>query len=374
MEGRTNSPDTFITCIPNIESIFGYARNQNEQRENTMLLKANKKLAFPLIVGILIFSMLQIGLLNVQAATSFHYEKATYNGHAGYITEWRIAGDLDKPIIVVLGFDPDNSFTVDDAITMYDTLITDMNSKGYDVIIFDYYDGDLWIEQNAENLADFIRYLDTWFSGDYPLAVVGASMGGIVSRVMFAQENSNMGVDMFLTLDSPHYGVYFSNYIDVLAGIIVDFFTLTPAGQQMYHGSELYNELYGWLRSVETNTFLTNVIGPMTTAAFAMSNGEGYWAVTWDDLVVHTKYHPVTSYTMISNNAVDFIPYHSAMNLDDPSTDYFVWFGKTYYWYKSTQTSYFDYKFPTYRQEHSASNFGYLLELAMQFIQDYWPQ
>ncbi len=334
--------------------------------------KIKNFLLLSVILGLMLISLQNLATNASPQVTSFHYEKSWLNGHPGYITEWRIAGAFDKPIIVVLGYDPSNDYSVYDAISMYGSLIDQMNAEGYDIIVFDYVDGDTWIQDNADNLADFIRYVDSYFSGDYTLALIGASMGGIVGRTMFAQEGSNMGVDIFITLDSPHYGVYFSNYVSWLTGALVDFFLLTPAGQQMYHGSDLYNQFYGWLQSVENSQFLNDVIGPMTTAAYAMSNGEGRWSVSWGSLATHTKYHPVSSYTKIGWFASDFIPYHSAVYLDDPSTSSSLGWFKTYYWYRNTHSTYFDYKFPTYRTEHTASNFGYLLSQAMGFVKTHW--
>ncbi len=314
-----------------------------------------------------------IPVVTAQAPTpTFTYGKSTLNGHPGYTTGWFQAGALDKPIIMLLGFDPSNDFGISDAAAMYGDLILQMNADGFDVIIFDYVDGDTWLEDNADNLADFITYLDTYFNGDYKLAVVGASMGGIVARTMFAQEYSAMGVDIFITLDSPHYGVYFSDVISGITDVLVDFFLLTPAGQQMYYGSDLYNQFFGWLQSVEDANFRQNIIGPMLTAAWAMSNGEGTWKVSWWDDIWHTKYHPVSSYTYVSGIKSDFIPYHSAVYLDDPSVGSRGYFGGTKYWYRSTQTTYFDYKFPTSRTEHTASNFGPLLQSAMDFIKINW--
>ena len=110
----------------------------------------------------------------------------------------------------------------------------------------------------------------------YELSIVGGSMCGIVTRTMFVQEMENMGVDIFATLDSPHYGVYLSASIDWIAAGLDN-----TAGQQMLHGSDLYNEHYGWLQGVEGDTqFMQQVIDPIDTAAIALSNGESRWKVS----------------------------------------------------------------------------------------------
>jgi hypothetical protein len=306
------------------------------------------------------------------------YENITVNGHAGYTTEWRGSGALDKPVIVVLGYDPADDSSALDAANNYATLIAEMNTNGYDIIIFDYLDGDADLKYNAENLADFIRYLDDRMRdlgftdsdgdthSDYELAVVGGSMGGIVTRTMFVQEYESMGVNIFITVDSPHYGVYLSSSISWLAAGLNN-----QAGQQMLHGSSLYNQHYGWLESIEANSwFHQNVIEPMNTGALALSNGESRWKVSWSDEVIHTKYHTVSSYFSSSLGNFDFIPYHSAIYADNTGTTSSLRWGYTYYSYKSTATSYFDEKIQNPRDEHGGHE--YVVRQAMDLAISMW--
>lgn len=330
--------------------------------------------------GYLLLGLLGLILipLNAQAAVTWQetYTQNNVNNHSGYTTEWRGADALDKPVIVLLGYDPEDDDTALGAVNDYANLLADMNSRGFDLIIFDYLDGDANILNNAENLAHFINYLDSRMHAegfvdtdhdghpDYELAVAGASMGGIVARTMFVLENENMGVDTYVTLDSPHHGVYLSGYIGSIAELLLN----NMAGMQMIKGTSEFNNLYGWLRNSETSLFLQNVINPMDTLAIALSNGEGRWSVSWFTEIWDTKYHPVTSYMTAVGLTSDFIPYHSAVMMDDYSTNSYFW--PRGYSYKNTHTSYFDQKMANPRDQHGGPE--YMLLQAMNFIESNW--
>jgi hypothetical protein len=292
------------------------------------------------------------------------YDVATVNGHDGYLTAWETSGPVDKVLMLVTGFDTDNDdHPVDDLYTDFQPLIDEIGPLGWDIIIFDYVDGSTYLEDNADNLARFIEYLDTQAVPDYHLAIVRGSMGGIVARTMFVQENSAMGAETFVTVDSPHWGVYLSPWVEDLAELAIDY----PAAHQMHNGDPAYNSHYGWLRSVETNgTFLPNVIDPMATLAIALSNGESSWKLYWDDALIHTKYHPVCSYVISNPFESDYMPYHSTIYMDNISTSRSLRWGYTKYWYNNTSTSYFDQKQANPKTEHSAPAFA--VEQAVNFV------
>jgi len=80
--------------------------------------------------------------------------------------------------VVVKGFDTDNTkHPLEDLNTKYQPLIDELQADGWDIIVFDYVCGDIDLKQNAENLAHFIRYLDSISIPEYHLALVGGSMG-----------------------------------------------------------------------------------------------------------------------------------------------------------------------------------------------------
>jgi len=298
----------------------------------------------------------------------FRYEISYVNGHSGYYTEGRCTGALDKPIIYGLGF---NGFdlgaggpaSANQAFNWYEEQMEIMLSQGYDIIVIDYYDGDGDLRDNAENLAHFINYLDDLMEAqgyidgdgdghpDYGLAYSGFSMGGVIPRVMFAQQNEGMGIDIYASLDGVHQGVVFSNLVNPIIqtvfniGVAWPFFD-TPAGRQLTIGRDAHNELFGWLASIETEEFLDRVIEPMDTVAVALSNAENPWEVSDWDLFFHTKFSGACSYVPLVSIShedsyalrTDFVPYHSAINMDNPT----VFRDGNTFWYEDTTTSFFD--------------------------------
>jgi len=296
------------------------------------------------------------------------YDVPTVNGHPGYITAYETSPDgvWDKVLVIVTGFDTSNTnHPINDINGKYQSVIDQLQPDGWDIVIFDYVRGDIDIKQNADNLADFIHTLDSWAVPNYHLAIVGGSMGGIVTRTMFVQENSNMGVSTYVSIDSPHHGVYLSNWVKDLADVAID----AVAGHQMTHGDPAYNAHYGWLQNVEASSgFMTNIIDPMMTLAIALSNGESQWRVSWGDEALHTKYHPVSSYVETSGGELrsDYMPYHSVMLMDNISVNRKIRWNRNYYWYKDTKTSYFDFKRANSRTVHAAP--AYAVQQAVDFV------
>ena len=287
------------------------------------------------------------------------YDVLEVNGHPGYLTAYEISPDgvLDNIIMVVTGFDTsNNSHPIDDINNQFQDVVSQLSPLGWDFIVFDYVRGDIDIKQNAENLAHFITLLDIVSVPDYHLAVVGGSMGGIVTRTMFVQEDSNMGVDTFVSLDSPHHGVYLSPWIEDLADVVMG----AVAGHQMANGDPQYIEHYGWLESVENSPgWMATHIDPMATLAIALSNGEGLWVTDLWDLILNTPYHPISSFVTVADPiTTDFMPYHSVCKFDNVTYNEFPWIFDIYRWYNDTSTSYFDHKRPNPRTEHGAPEFS----------------
>lgn len=298
------------------------------------------------------------------SATGVAYDCLTVNGHPGYLTAYEVSPDgiFDKVMILVTGFDTQNDdHPIDQINTDWQPLIDQMQPYGWDIVIFDYVDGSIDIKQNADNLARFIEVVNSVAVPNYHLAICGGSMGGIVGRAMFAQENSNMGADQFVTVDSPHHGVYLSPWIEGLAAMLVE----GLAGFQMAYGQPEFNTFYTWMRGVETTAFKTANIAPMATFAIALSNGESSWKVTWGNMLIHTKYHPVCSYVYSDGLWSDYMPYHSTIMAANQTVNQSGTFTKTF-WYASTALGYFDQKQANPQTEHSAPPFA--VQQAIDFI------
>ncbi len=188
-------------------------------------------------------------------------------------------------------------------------------------------------------------------------------MGGIVTRTMFVQENSDMGVDTFVSVDSPHHGVYPSPWVSDIAQLLLD----ATAGFQMLNGRPEHNALYGWLESVESSPgWMATNIDPMATLAIALSNGEFFWRESWWDLIAHTNFHTISSFVSAAGLQSDFMPYHSVCKFDNISFNLWTGWFENFYWYNSTATSYFDAKQPNPRTEHGAPAFA--VEQAVAFV------
>lgn len=322
--------------------------------------------------------ILSVALTAAKTASAIDtvYDRDPVNGHPGFLSAWRVTDELDKPVIVVKGYDTENDdHPVDDLDDDLNIVTQPLTDLGYDIIVFDYVDGEADLKENADNLAEFIRYLDGMLTAngfidrdgdghpDYELAIIGGSMGGIVTRTMFVQENEAMGVDAFVTIDSPHHGVQLSPFLS-WATDFVD----SVAGHQMLYGDDAYFLHYDWLRSIErTIDFREQVIGPMHTAAIALSDGESDWRLDAAQLLFHTDYHDVSSYIEKGEAQSDYVPYHSAVNMDNTEIE-IVDLGWDYvdYRYVKTQTSYFDLKIPNPRDLHHAPD--YAIQQAIEFI------
>ncbi len=295
------------------------------------------------------------------------------NGHPGYITAYQVSPDgiVDKVLMLVSGFDTDNDdHPIDDLTTDYQPVIDLLGPQGWDIVLFDYVRGDIDLKQNADNLARFIEVVDSVAVPNYHLALVGGSMGGIVVRTMFVQEYSGMGVDTFVSVDSPHHGVYLSSWVEGLATLMLDQYV---AAHQMHHGDALYNEHYGWLQSVENDGyFKPNIIAPMATCAIALSNGESQWQVNWGDEIIHNKWYGVSCIIYQEGLTSTYKPYHTVTLKDDWTTRRSIRWNRNIYSYYSTATSYFDQKVPNPVDEHGAPE--YAVQQAINFVLAHAPQ
>lgn len=293
------------------------------------------------------------------------HDQPEVNGHSGYLSALAVQGELDKVVLVVPGFDIENdNLPAEELLDDYGPLIDYVGQYGWDVVLFDYVDGSIDLKANADNLARFIEYLDTQAVPDYHLAVLGGSMGGIVARTMFVQELSDMGVDTYVSLDSPHWGVYLSEWAGELATLLIDY----EAAHQMHRGDPAHRKHFRWLREVEfSESFRNEINNPMSTLAIALSDGsDGYWRVSWDKLHLHNKYYPVSSYVKESGLRSTYMPYHSTAYLDNPRTRKKVRLGYNRYKYRDLTSSYFDEVIANRRDEHAAPD--YAVVQAVEFI------
>ena len=126
-------------------------------------------------------------------------------------------GVLDKPFIIVEGWDPLNTqghFTAYQKLyfptsTGTDRPSTQLAEKGYDLITVNWNDGGADIRTLAPALEELLGVLNALKVGDHPITIMGISMGGLVTRYCLTSMEArglNHQVGLFISYDTPHRG------------------------------------------------------------------------------------------------------------------------------------------------------------------------
>lgn len=149
----------------------------------------------------------------------------------------------------VHGFSPDNPHKVPQEGGLQETCDSLPENRNYHVFEARYRNGGDYIQRNS----GFIRELLSWATEKYKItaddkvAVVGYSMGGVVSRhALLSMQVAGIEnkVDLFVTVDSPHHGAYSPLGVQTLANAFADHggaaalaYANAPAAKQMlrYH-------------------------------------------------------------------------------------------------------------------------------------------
>lgn len=175
-------------------------------------------------------------------------------------------GTLDKPIILIDGFDPGDTRDINAVYQSMsfnngtENLADEARDLGYDVVILNFpvytrngneiIDGGAdFIQRNAFILVELINEINAQKEGDEELVIIGPSMGGLISRYALAyMEQNSLEHDtrLWLSFDSPHLGAnvpigfqHLLNYIaygplgDVTFQELVDGLLRNPAARQM---------------------------------------------------------------------------------------------------------------------------------------------
>lgn len=161
---------------------------------------------------------------------SAYGEPTSYPGEGQYqIFLDTVDGVLDKPIILVDGFDPGDGRSIAGLYSLLNytgsmgaqNLADLVRGQGFDVIILNFpvytrmadnevIDGGAdFIERNAMLLVDLITTINNDKSGDEQNVIIGPSMGGLISRYAMNYMESQMldhDTRLFLSFDSPHRG------------------------------------------------------------------------------------------------------------------------------------------------------------------------
>ncbi|MFM2228745.1 MAG: hypothetical protein RL607_3 [Bacteroidota bacterium] len=246
-------------------------------------------------------------------------------------------GILDKPIILLDGFDPGdtrNTTIVYNALNygVGQNMGDDLRALGFDVIVLNFpnyvrpnttttVDGGVdFIQRNAYVLVELINQINAQKVGNEQNVVIGPSMGGLISRYALRymeQNNMSHQTRLYISFDSPHLGAnvpigfqHLFNYMaygpvgDTTMQTIVNGMLKSPAARQM-----LIDHLEGHLQAGSAYEFMTatnsllptgapnyrnafqtelNTMGfPTTVRNVAIANGAGNGTMTGSpDMVV----------------------------------------------------------------------------------------
>lgn len=162
---------------------------------------------------------------------SVYGETTSYSGEGEYQIFLSADNILDKPIIVVDGFDPGDTRDIAGIYSLLDFTSTSgtqnladlVRAEGFDVVILNFptyvraadavtIDGGAdFIERNAMLLVELINIINTAKATNSPEqnVIIGPSMGGIISRyALNYMENQTLEADtrLYISFDSPHHG------------------------------------------------------------------------------------------------------------------------------------------------------------------------
>ena len=167
---------------------------------------------------------------------------------------------LQKPLLFIEGFDPSNTTNYPEIYWRLNgqNLINRIRSLGYDVIIMNYSNGGDYIQRNGLALVDLIEWVNSNKTTNEKNVVVGASMGGLVSRYALSyMEYHGLRHDtrLYVSFDSPHQGANIPlatqawvNYLSSISSSAQDgvYQLNTPAAQQLlvYHYNYINNGDY----------------------------------------------------------------------------------------------------------------------------------
>jgi len=260
-------------------------------------------------------------ITSIESYTTFkgYEEAAAYLGEGEYqIFYDNIDGNLDKPLIICDGFDPEDSRDIASIYGVGDygtgNLFDDLRDDGTDVILLNFPNylraadgvtingGADYIERNGLVLVNLIESIKNDMQGSQELVVIGPSMGGLITRYALTymeEEGLDHQTGIWVSFDSPQRGAnvpisfqyavnYFAEYLDNAdMTSLRDVQLNSPAAKQMlldhYTSHLLADDPYIQDTAVQLptpnpfrTTFLTtmNAFGfPQQTRNLALVNG-----------------------------------------------------------------------------------------------------
>ncbi len=146
----------------------------------------------------------------IEVTATIPYQ-AEYGTGDAYVYLSPLHGTIENPVVVVEGFDIDNSMFWDELYYLLDqeNLIENLRSDGYDAVVLIFTNATDYMQRNAFVLVELLQDVLSRISSRDDIAVVGASMGGLIARYALAymeQEGIEHGTRLYMSFDSPHRG------------------------------------------------------------------------------------------------------------------------------------------------------------------------
>lgn len=204
-------------------------------------------------------------------------------GHAG----------IENPVVVVEGFDIDDAYDWEElyALLNQENLIETLRSLGYDAVVINFDAATDYLQRNAFVVAEALQQVRSMTSGPADIALVGASMGGLLARyaVTWLEDQAiDPHVRTLISFDAPQKGANIplgiQYWVDFFSNASADAEYLlgrldTPGARQMllYHHTDPPSSSPGAdpLRA----QFLADLAAlgdwPATPRLVAVANGSG---------------------------------------------------------------------------------------------------
>jgi hypothetical protein len=204
--------------------------------------------------------------------------------------------DITNPVLIIEGFDIGNTMGWE---VLYETLnqeglIETLSTRGFDAVVLDFTDATDYIQRNSFVAVELIDYVNSVLEPGASIAIVGASMGGLVGRYALSYMEDN-GLDhnvrTFISFDAPHKGAniplglqywvkFFSIESDAAADLLASLQTPAPKQMLAYYFTDPPQSAPtsdALLMELETDLAAVGDY-PQLPRLVAIANGSGYTA------------------------------------------------------------------------------------------------
>lgn len=118
---------------------------------------------------------------------------------------------VTEPVVIVEGFDMENLLDWDElyALLNQENMIEDLRADGFDAVVLNFNDSTDDIRRNAMILVELLRQVGAAQPDGRDKVVIGASMGGLLTRYALAwmeQQGQDPNARTFISFDSPQLG------------------------------------------------------------------------------------------------------------------------------------------------------------------------